>query len=639
MAALSHRWNSLTTPGASAFPGAPRRAERLAALLCLCVAAVVGLLIPSRVSTTAPLFLITDLLRVALVAGASLFLRGAAPRPVADTAADRRGRITASINLCIIAACATLPWLDDSLYQWPPLAALYWLLLAAANLTPLLLVRAGRVQAAAALLVAQFILQVLSLAPAGNAMLDASEVPTFAVTIAVAGLLLRWWAGLILAPTIPLLHIGLAYLGIGGPPDWQSTITLAMLLSVLAAVVALHSRSLEAALDEADTNARDLAGALDDLRRVSDELRENRDALQVVVGSLRDGLALIDGDGAMMVANTTMAELCAADRSTLVGRRLADCLPEAAALVARAAAEGAPSGGRFQLQRPDGPRTIDVDCFPAGRAPNGRRVVLHLTDITERLQLESVAVQNARLAASGRMAAIVAHEVNSPLQAIQNFLYLASSDDPAERDGYLRLVADEIDRVGELIRRLLELNRPELGPPRAVEVNQLARRVLSLMSGTLGRHRIAVTLTLADGLPYLLAHPGQMTQVLLNLCMNAADAMEGGGELRLTTGLAPAPHIGLLGAADAPTIMIEVADSGPGIPTELLPRIFDPFVTTKTAGTGLGLAVSRQIVEQQGGQILAEPAPGGGALFRVLLPAAPASQLADRAGLSAEAPL
>lgn len=625
MQALTHVWNSLVTPGRSAAAPEERRAERLAALLCLCASLISVATIAIRLGTAHPLFLVTDALRTLLVGFASLYLLRVMPRSVGSTPDERRGRITASINLCLILACAVLPWFDQSLYQWPPLAAIYWLLLAAANITPLLLVRAGRVRLAATLLVAQFVIQVVALAPPGNTMLDASEVPTFAITIVAAGLLLRWWAGLLLAPLIPLLHICLAYFGIGPPPDWLSTIVLALLLSVLAALVALHARSLEAAIESADANASRLSSALDNLRLLTDQVRDNRDALQMVVSGIKDGLALTDGEGRVMLANSTLAALCDSSADALVGKNLFDLRPESAEFVARAAAEGEHCGGRFQLQGADGTqRTIEVDCFPAGRAPEGKsRVVLHLTDITERLQLQSLAVQNARLAASGRMAAIVAHEVNSPLQAIQNFLFLAASDNPAERDEYLRLVADEIDRVGELIRRLLELNRPEQGPPREIDVNALVQRVLNLLSGTMSRRRIATTFH-AQALPQLLMHPGQLTQVLLNLCLNAVDAMAEGGELRLSTCTRPTHADDALPPEIARVIEIEVVDDGPGIPAELLPHIFDPFVTTKVAGTGLGLAVSRQLIEQQGGRLQADTASGSGARFRVVLPVAPA---------------
>jgi nitrogen-specific signal transduction histidine kinase len=632
MPSIAHLWNNLTAPGASCAPAAPQRAERFFALYCLAAAFAYGLSLLTRAQVDSYIWLVTDSVRVLMVAGAVVLLLRAAPLPVRDAGEERRGRITAAICLCLILVGQFLMWLDPLVYRWPPYSFLYWQLLCAACLTPLLLVRAGRVRLAAALLIAQFALQVLAAAPAGNVMFDASRVPLFALTIVAAGLLLRWWAGLALAPLIPLSLAGLSFLGVGDRPDPVGSITLIVMLTSLAALVALHARSLEAALAAADHNASNLQDALGELKQLTDEVRQSRDALEVVVGGIQDGLALIDGDGRVLLANETFGLLYGRRSMDLVGKPWTDCCGASGAFVARVAAEGQRSGGRITLPRADGAaRMIDADCFPAGRTASGHyRVVLHLTDVTERLQLEAMAVQNARLAASGRMAAIVAHEVNSPLQAIQNFLYLASTDDAVERDSYLRLVAEEIDRVGELIRRLLDLHRTEAGAAREVDVNGLVRRVLSLLSGTLSRSRISVSLGTAAELPPLFVNPGQLTQVLLNLCVNAVEAMPGGGVLQVITVARPALAADAFPADVSQVVVIEVADSGPGIPAELLPQIFDPFVTTKVKGTGLGLSVSRQLVEQQGGRLEAAAALGDGALFRVTLPVAPADQFTPR---------
>lgn len=371
-----------------------------------------------------------------------------------------------------------------------------------------------------------------------------------------------------------------------------------------------------------------LAALLQQLTALNADLGRSSLLLRTIVDSLDDGLALVDRRGAVLMANEALAGLYRTSREQIQGRLWQEICRVTPPLVARTLTRGAPASGKEQITRPDGTTlTVELRTFPlAGPDGSTEQVVLHLVDITARLQFQAVAIQNERLAARSRLAAIVAHEVNSPLQAIQNLLFLAASDSEAERSANLRLIGEEIDRIGGLLHRLLDLNRPGDTEYRPNSMNALVERVLALTDTTLARHHVTVSRELGAELPLVLGRGEHLTQVLLNLVMNALDAMPGGGTLSVRT-LARAPHPddGLPEPPPRRVVAIEVQDTGAGIAPEVLPHIFEPFFTTKANGSGLGLAISSQIVEQHRGRLGVGPRAGGGA-FVVVLPAMEAAE-------------
>jgi signal transduction histidine kinase len=242
-------------------------------------------------------------------------------------------------------------------------------------------------------------------------------------------------------------------------------------------------------------------------------------------------------------------------------------------------------------------------------------VILHTSDVTESLQLEALMIDNERFKASGELAATVAHEINSPLQSIRNALYLVSeAADSAERDTYLDLVREEIERVSTIVSQLLDLFRPDTSTVTRFDLNALINRVLLLTSSTLTRQRIVLTTELAADLPAIHGRADRLTQTLINLIINARDAMPDGGTLTICTAAAETPPPG--------AVLLHVRDTGTGISPDIQSRIFDSFFTTKTHGTGLGLAICRRIVEQHGGTISLHSTPGQGSTFTISLPLA-----------------
>lgn len=367
----------------------------------------------------------------------------------------------------------------------------------------------------------------------------------------------------------------------------------------------------------------DLARAAEQLRALNAELRRSSSLLTTIINSLEDGLVLVGPDKVVLLVNEALCAIYDREAAEVVGRPWEATCPITTAQIEQSLATGLPGGGRGRIRRSNGTLlTIDFRTLPLASADRAvDQVVLHITDVTARLEFEELALTNERLATSGRLAAIVAHEVNSPLQAIQNTLFLASTDNREERTGYLAMIAEEIDRVGGLIRRLHEFNRPGASEALPIDVAALIERVLALVGNTMARQRIGVAFLRPPTLPPLIARADQLTQVLLNLFLNAVDAMPHGGTLTVCASLlSTSPEQLELDPLASEAIVIEVSDSGSGIAPEVLQRIFDPFVTTKQEGSGLGLAISRQIVEQHRGTISVRNEPAGGATFTIALP-------------------
>ncbi len=242
-----------------------------------------------------------------------------------------------------------------------------------------------------------------------------------------------------------------------------------------------------------------------------------------------------------------------------------------------------------------------------------------LTKATSELEAtQEQLVRSAKLASVGRLAAGVAHEIGNPLSAILGLVELVRDGDllPEEEAEFLRRIVSETERIHVIIRDLLDFSRTgTAGAPDAEGAADLAAVVedaVKLVGPQKDLRRIDIERRFESDLPRVRGKAARHTQVVLNLLLNAADALPNGGEIRIELARAEGG------------VLLAVADSGPGIPEAILGQLFEPFVTTKPVGkgTGLGLAVCHTIVEQLGGRIRAENPREGGARFEVLLPVA-----------------
>jgi signal transduction histidine kinase/CheY-like chemotaxis protein len=248
-------------------------------------------------------------------------------------------------------------------------------------------------------------------------------------------------------------------------------------------------------------------------------------------------------------------------------------------------------------------------------------------------EFQAQLVHAEKMAAVGRLAASIAHEINNPLQAVQGCLALlqeelAGQPRPDKVARYLTMAESEIDRVGAIVRRMRDFYRPAREEMRPTDVNAVVQNVLELSRKQLEHNGMAVESEWANNLPAIQANASYLKQVFLNLTLNAIDAVTAGKRLdappgpRGTLRVRTAPdQLQLKGNHQLiPAVRIEFSDTGEGIPPEALPHIFEPFFTTKGSGTGLGLFISYEIVEAHGGQITASSQAGAGTLFTIVLP-------------------
>ncbi|HSO26476.1 MAG TPA: ATP-binding protein, partial [Anaerolineales bacterium] len=229
-------------------------------------------------------------------------------------------------------------------------------------------------------------------------------------------------------------------------------------------------------------------------------------------------------------------------------------------------------------------------------------------------------VQSEKLAALGRIVASVAHELNNPLQAIQNALYLIRLEEDLSNQAIedLQVALNEANRMAALIQRLRETYRPTSGEDyEMASLNELVLEAHKLISAHLRHQNILFKFEGDEDVPEVRLVPDQIKQVILNICLNAVEMMadhptpEDGHFLHLGTRYRP----------DTQTIELSITDNGPGIDQVVLPYIFDPFVTTKDNGTGLGLAITYDIVRRHNGRVEVKSEPGHQTTFLVELPA------------------
>ncbi|MFZ5920479.1 MAG: ATP-binding protein [Chloroflexota bacterium] len=261
-------------------------------------------------------------------------------------------------------------------------------------------------------------------------------------------------------------------------------------------------------------------------------------------------------------------------------------------------------------------READLDMFTilahqAAIALENARLYDDLRDYIRQVEESQQAlIQAEKMATAGRLTASIAHEINNPLQAVQNCLHLVGRTDlPAvKRQEYFELANSELQRLMATVRRILDYYRPGGQETEMVSVPEVLERVLRLVEKQLLDRTITVETDLPASLPSIIGVSNQVQQVFMNLILNAYDAMPEGGLIRIR-----ARQVGKM-------LQVTVSDTGPGIPEENRQNIFDPFVSTKPSGMGLGLTVSYNIITSHGGKLELEPDYKAGASFRISLP-------------------
>jgi PAS domain S-box-containing protein len=350
------------------------------------------------------------------------------------------------------------------------------------------------------------------------------------------------------------------------------------------------------------------------------EIQVSRNLIRGVIDSVPMGLALIDSAGVILAANRALSDLFGFEPAALVGMAYGASLgPWRDSPAGRTFASGEPARVRRTMPSTDGAQVLQEIASIPLRDVSGQphQVVEIWEDITERVTLQTQLVRAEKLAAIGQLAASIAHEVGNPLQAIQGFLSLfleqCPPDIPNER--FLKLAEEEIERIVQVLARLRDLYRPRADVLTTVDANDLISGVLLLTGKQLERNHIRVLRELSANLPLIQGVADQLKQVLLNLVLNAAEAMGTSGLLHVqsyTTG----DH------GHGRRVIISVTDTGYGISPEQLPHIFDGLHTTKERGMGLGLYTSKAIIERHMGRLSVQSQVGEGTTFTIMLPIA-----------------
>jgi len=363
------------------------------------------------------------------------------------------------------------------------------------------------------------------------------------------------------------------------------------------------------------------------LRMKAEELDRMREFSENILESLNDGLAVLNRDDRVVRWNRRFEELYGVRHEDAVDRRIDEIFEESFFDTLRAARRESPEGAAaFRvplLTRHQPARRLLVNLATTPLRDSDGAIagtILVLEDISSRVQLEEQLQISEKMASLGLLAAGVAHEVNTPLTGISSYTQMllqgAAPEDPTTK--VLEKIERQTFRAAKIVNGLLNLARPAQVDSGPVDVNSVINDVLSLLEHQLRTGSIQVRKELATGGPVVLGIEYKLQQVFLNLFLNARDAMPKGGWLSIVT---------RSGSGQA---TVEVADTGSGIPTDYLSRIYDPFFTTKEIGkgTGLGLSITYGIVQEHGGTMTCDSSVGQGTRFTLTLPLA-TSRAAD----------
>lgn len=238
-------------------------------------------------------------------------------------------------------------------------------------------------------------------------------------------------------------------------------------------------------------------------------------------------------------------------------------------------------------------------------------VIALFQNVTHRIQLEAAIMRNEKLAAVGAMAAGIVHEIRNPLTTVRGFiqlLYTELANNP--KKGYLDIIFEEIDRANCILNDFLSFSKPTPPKRQQIQVCALLEEIRLLTASEALLREITLHSACSSEMPGIFIDKNQIKQVLLNIVKNAFDALSAHGAVKITAWSEPCSKM----------VSIAVSDNGIGMDQQTAARIFDPFFTTKENGTGLGMAVSYQIIQNHGGEINVESIPGSGTTFTILLP-------------------
>jgi len=353
------------------------------------------------------------------------------------------------------------------------------------------------------------------------------------------------------------------------------------------------------------------ANTIDKLRRYTEN----------ILASITPGVITTDFAGRITTLNNAGARILQLNVDRAVGQVVNEVLGAGSfstVLEQALACQREEYGLEVSLVGPDRKEALLIVNTALIRDHEGSPVGLAVTfeDVTEVRQLQKRIAEAEKLAAMGELVVGIAHEVRNPLGAIKTSAqFLQDKFEPADsRYRFARLIVRETERLNQLVERLLSLARPAMNDLQYENINNLVNAAATLAVLKAKEQKIKFIADYGQGLPRLLADARRMQQCFLNIMLNAMDAMPDGGRLLVRTAHGPGDS----------SVIVEISDTGEGIPEERLDKIFNPFFTTRSTGTGLGLAIVQQIILEHNGVIEVRSRPGEGTTFTIKLPSSAA---------------
>jgi PAS domain S-box-containing protein len=549
----------------------------------------------------------------------------------------RLARTIGIITRALLAGSLTALLVDVATSNWS--SGVVLVAVALGTTAAVLLSRRGRVRAAVYVTLAVVQGGATSLVAFGGLGLHDISMMIFPATLVVSALLVdrRPYVLNAAATLLFVVLLGLAEIRGFVPSPLRhltnaGTVVDAAIIVVLTAIgVGLLADSLKTSLARSREQEASLASANAALVERARDIEASEERFRSLVELAVDAIVLVDAQGQVIGANRRASELTGFDLDELRGRAIDELLVREdgapVALASELPADGAAVGAERVLRRRAG-EAVPVE-MSSKRMPDGT-AQLFLRDTTERRRaeaersrLEAELRQSQKMEAVGRVAGGMAHDFNNVLMIVRSSALMAQRDTaPGSRVArYLSEIDQASERAAALTSQLMAFSRKREIAPRRLDLGDLVSGLRPMIARLLGG-QVRLEILRPPEPAVVEVDPVQMEQVLLNLAMNARDAMPGGGTFTIEIETAELEAVPALaeGVPPGPYVVLRATDSGCGMPLSVRERAFEPFFTTKEQGTGLGLAIVYGAVKQSRGAVGVDSRPGQGATFRILLP-------------------